>query len=291
MQIIKFDYVINKKLWGQEHWLISAHEHGMGVINNGQYQGLSLQEFFDKHKDLLGIAQDKQEFPLLMKIIEAHEDLSIQVHPDDEYAQQYENSLGKSECWYILEAQNTDIIVGQNEKTKAALADKIQNKQIMTSLNRFPIQKGDFFYIPAGTVHAIRHNTKILEIQQSSDITYRLYDYERVDKEGNLRELHVAKSLDVIDYNYQLQDQSKVTIENEDFQSIILTDNKYFIVEKIIIKNKFKLHCNKYKLGYVLSGMLQTKEEQVQASEAFMLLKDTEIVFQGQGELILTTSK
>ena len=180
-----------------ECWAISAHKNGDCTIENTEYAGKTLSWLYENHRELFGDIEDPV-FPLLVKIIAAKDDLSVQVHPDDEYASKYENSLGKTECWYVLDAdEGTEIVMGHNAKTKEEFVSMIENDQYDQLLNQFPINKGDFFYIPSGTLHAIKGGTMVYEAQQSSDITYRVYDYHRKDKEGNERQLHVKQAIDV----------------------------------------------------------------------------------------------
>lgn len=211
--VIKFKPIALEKVWGGnklsklyningknigEIWGISAHKSYSNMIANGQFKGLSFRELYSKNKELFGDLNE-DEFPLLFKVIDASGDLSIQVHPDDQYASKHENSYGKDECWYILEtnAKNTEIIIGHNADSLEELINSINNNQTEEVVNKFRIKKGDYFYIPSGTVHAICKDTTLLEVSQSSDITYRLYDYNRLDN-GKLRELHIDKSLDVM---------------------------------------------------------------------------------------------
>ena len=138
-------------------------------------------------------------FPLLTKILDANTNLSVQVHPDDAYADLHENGeLGKTECWYIIDCkEDAEIIYGHNAKTKAEFTEMIENGEWSPLLRRVKIKPGDFFYVPSGTIHALGEGTVVLETQQSSDATYRLYDYDRVDQKGQLRELHIDKSIAV----------------------------------------------------------------------------------------------
>jgi mannose-6-phosphate isomerase class I len=180
-----------------EAWGISAHKNGSSVIVNGVYKGKTLRELYASNKELFGYYKN-DEFPILIKIIDATDDLSIQVHPTDEYARIYENSSGKTECWYILDAEkDASIVIGHHAKTLDEIKKSIQGNTIESLLNKFPIKKGDQFNIYSGTIHAICKGTLLLEIQQSSDITYRLYDYNRLSN-GKLRKLHIEKALDVI---------------------------------------------------------------------------------------------
>ena len=212
----KYGYAIPSDQTG-ECWAPSAHPNGDNKIIEGEFKGQTLSKVFDEHRELFGNIKDKQ-FPLLVKIIDACNDLSVQVHPNDEYAALHENSLGKTECWYVLDCkEDTKMVMGHHAKTKEELVKAIENDDYDHLLNKFDIKKGDFFYIPSGTIHAICKGSLIYEAQQSSDITYRVYDYHRKDKDGNERQLHVKQSIDVttVPYKpYDLAKQVEETIEN-----------------------------------------------------------------------------
>ena len=180
-----------------EAWAISGHKNGDCVIANGEFEGKTVSWLFANHRELFGNVEGDQ-FPLLVKIIDAKNDLSVQVHPNNEYAAEHENSLGKTECWYVLQADdNTKMVMGHHAQTKEEFVKAIENDDYDHLLNSFKINQGDFFYIPTGTIHAICSGSLIYEAQQSSDITYRVYDYHRKDKDGNERQLHVQQSIDV----------------------------------------------------------------------------------------------
>ncbi len=180
-----------------EDWAISAHPHGVSVDENGEYQGQKLDELWQNHKELFGNPTEPV-FPLLIKILDAEDELSVQVHPDDAYGMKHEGELGKTECWYIIDAEpGAEIIYGHHAKTREELAEMIQEGRWDDLLKKVPVKKGDFFYVPSGTIHAIGKGIMILETQQSSDTTYRVYDYDRKDANGNTRELHIQQSIDV----------------------------------------------------------------------------------------------
>ncbi len=181
-----------------ECWGIAAHDNGDCTIKNGTYAGKTLATLWKEHREVFG-GIDGQRFPLLVKIIDAKDDLSIQVHPDDAYAAEHENgSFGKMECWYILDCpENATLVIGHNAKTKEELEDMVNNKRWSDLIREIPVKKGDFIQIDPGTVHAIKGGLTILETQQNSDITYRVYDYDRLSN-GQPRQLHVKQSLDVI---------------------------------------------------------------------------------------------
>ena len=205
----EFGYSIPSDNTG-ECWAISAHPKGDCIIKNGSFKGKSLSWLWDNEGHLFGNRSEKA-FPLLIKIIDAKADLSIQVHPDDEYAALVENgSFGKTECWYILDCdKDAKIVIGHNAKDKEELKAMIKDKKWDDLIRLSPIKKGDFFQINPGTVHAIKAGTMLLETQQNSDITYRLYDYDRLDGK-DLRQLHIKESIDVIKCPHQ-----DITIEGE----------------------------------------------------------------------------
>lgn len=184
-----------------ECWAISAHPKGDCRIASGTYKGQTLSSLWKEHRELFcGSGDGGEEFPLLVKIIDAREDLSIQVHPDNAYAAAHENgSLGKMECWYILDCDpDGTIVIGHHAKDRDELGNMMKEGRWKELIREVPIKKGDFFQINPGCVHAIKGGTLILETQQSSDITYRVYDYDRLS-EGKPRELHVKQATDVIE--------------------------------------------------------------------------------------------
>ncbi len=191
-----------------ECWAISAHPQGDCVVASGEYAGMHLSALWENHRELFGNAEGDR-FPLLTKIIDAQSDLSIQVHPDDVYAKEHENgSLGKMECWYILDCdEDATIIIGHHAKTPQELKDMVQGARWKELIREIPVKKGDFFQIDPGCVHAIKGGTLILETQQNSDITYRLYDYDRLQG-GKPRELHIQQSLDVITVPFEKYEEA-----------------------------------------------------------------------------------
>ena len=232
--LIKLTPIFHEKIWGGrqleavfgydipegpigECWAISAHPNGDCQIAEGPYAGHTLSWLWAEHRELFGNCEGK-EFPLLIKILDAKDDLSIQIHPNDEYAAKHENgSLGKTECWYVLDCEpGATIIVGQRAHDRAEAAQMIEDGRWDDMLNVLPIHKGDFFQIDSGTVHAIKTGTLILETQQSSDVTYRLYDYDRPGTDGKLRPLHIEQSLDCIDFDAQAPTDGTITAPEVD---------------------------------------------------------------------------
>lgn len=227
-----------------ECWGISAHPRGDGCVSNGEFCGMHLSELWKDHRDIFGNVSGEC-FPLLTKIISAKDDLSIQVHPDDEYAGKNENgSLGKTECWYILDADpGSRIVVGHNAKTREELCDMIDGGKWDELIRYVEVKKGDFVQIEPGTVHAICGGITLLETQQNSDITYRLYDYGRLS-DGKPRPLHLAQSKDVI--NVPARDTEFIlTHDSSDEDVARLTSCRYYEVYRINCHDNLSVQFDK----------------------------------------------
>ncbi|MDF2538649.1 MAG: mannose-6-phosphate isomerase, class [Herbinix sp.] len=236
-----FGYEIPSENTG-ECWAISAHKNGDCIVKNGTYGGKHLSELWQQHRELFGNLKG-ETFPLLIKIIDAKADLSIQVHPDDQYAKEKEQgSLGKTECWYILNCEeDAKIVIGHNAKDKVDLRNMIADKRWQELIRVRSINKGDFFQINPGTVHAIKEGTMILETQQSSDVTYRLYDYDRLDH-GKPRELHIDKSIDVINCPHTDISVSGKTTHSEACEIEELISCDFYTVSKISLHGEQEFH-------------------------------------------------
>lgn len=239
-----------------ECWAVSAHPNGQSVVKNGPYQGMKLGELWTSHPELF--RSSSKVFPLLTKILDASDDLSVQVHPDDEYAGKHENGeLGKTECWYIVDAEPGAVIIyGHEAKTKEELVSMIENGEWDRFLTKVPVKPGDFFYVPSGTLHALGKGIVVLETQQSSDTTYRVYDYDRRDKDGNTRELHLEKAIDVTTVP---QAYEPISYENTVRGGLTVTSfvsNSFFTVEKWNVSGEeTEVATNeKYTIFSVLSG-------------------------------------
>ena len=215
-----------------ECWAISAHPNGDCVIKNGDYAGKSLSDLWENHRELFGDLEGDR-FPLLVKLIDAKQDLSIQVHPNDEYAKRKEHgSYGKTECWYILDCDpDATIVIGHNAKDHNEVEDMIRNKRWKEFIREIPIKKGDFFQINPGCLHAIKGGTLLIETQQNSDITYRVYDYDRLSN-GKPRELHVDKSIDVIEAQFVPYEVDTRVVKKDGMQILKLITCPYYSVTK-----------------------------------------------------------
>jgi mannose-6-phosphate isomerase len=206
----KLKTILNKPITSEitgESWEISTVENDVSIVSNGIYKGKSLNEIIrDFPNEILGVDVHRKfgfEFPLLFKYLDAKQDLSIQVHPNDELAKKQHNSFGKTEMWYIMQAdENARIIVGFKENSsKEEYVRNLENKTLLDILDSKIVNQGDVFFLATGTIHAIGAGMVVAEIQQTSDITYRIYDFDRKDAHGNERELHTNLALEAINFN------------------------------------------------------------------------------------------
>lgn len=239
-----------------ECWAVSAHENGDCIVRSNHYKEVSLSTLWKNHRELFGNLEG-DKFPLLVKIIDAKQDLSIQVHPDNHYAKVNENgALGKTECWYILDCdEDASIVVGHHAKDKEELKKMIDLKQWNELIQVLPVKKGDFFQIEPGTVHAIKGGTVILETQQNSDITYRLYDYDRI-WDGKPRELHISKSIDVIGCPHQEVMIDRTVSVQGDARIENLVQCEYYQVKKIDVNGtKEFIQTEPFSIVSVIEGI------------------------------------
>lgn len=283
MYPLKFKKTLVKKVWGGrkfnsildmelpdeslygESWEVSSHKGGLSYIENGEYAGCSLVDIINKNKEeMLGeeiVKRFKGEFPLLIKYLDINDRLSVQVHPSDDYALRVEGEFGKSECWYVMEAsEDATLILGVKEGvTKDIFKKKVESKDFSELFNTIKVKKGDFINLLPGVVHAtLEGSILICEVQQNSDTTYRIYDFDRL-VDGKLRELHLDKALDVIDFEGKVQIS---TSENRQKISLVgakkeeLVRGEYFNVDKYLIEGIFEDETNSnFKILSILDGV------------------------------------
>lgn len=226
-----FNYDIPSQTTG-EAWVISAHENGPSIVMNGELQGKSLLEVWRNYPQLFGFETSDSDFPLLVKILDANDQLSVQVHPDDHYARELAHQpYGKTECWYILDCdENAEIIIGHQAQSREEFQQLVNEGEWQKLFQSIKVKKGDFVYVPSGTLHSIGKGIVILETQQSSDITFRLYDYDRVDLEGKKRELHLEEAMAVMTCPHQQVIQDNLTERLNNLESTRLIEGEYFTV-------------------------------------------------------------
>ncbi|MBR5246613.1 MAG: class I mannose-6-phosphate isomerase [Clostridia bacterium] len=259
MYILKLNPVFKDYLWGgtklrneygfksdlsklAEGWMLSCHKDGENTIENGELAGKTLSEVVKSNPEILGENGKKFEyFPILIKLIDAKDDLSVQVHPDNEYAMRVENEYGKTECWYILDCEeDAELIYGFNRTISSEeFKEKIADNTFLETVNKVKVKKGDLFFIEAGTLHAIGKGILLAEIQQNSNTTYRVYDYGRLGADGKPRDLHVAKAIDVTNCTPPVRstDPEGELVVCDGYSKQLLTKCELFNVEKVNISN------------------------------------------------------
>ena len=303
--------VFHEKIWGGnrlkdygydlpsdyvgEVWGISAHPNGKCEILNGPYQGQTLDQVWSEHRELFGDFPS-QEFPLMTKIVDAREALSVHVHPDDAYA--YENEkgqYGKSECWYIIDAEEgSEIIYGLNTESKDLAIDKIDEEDYEALLNKVKVKPGEFYFIPAGTIHSIGEGILVYETMQSSDVTYRVYDYERAYDTGDKRVLNKDKAKDVIELsndNINIPTDTEI-IENHKRTQLVSSD--FFTIVKWKISGTLNyMKPREFVLVSVLKGegqvIIDGEVYTLDQGQNFILTSDDlDTIFEGDYELIVS---
>ena len=304
--------VFQKKIWGGsrlksvfgfdipndkigEDWAISAHPHGVSVVENGEFKGQKLDDLWKEHKELFGHPMEPV-FPLLIKILDAEDELSVQVHPDDAYGMKHEGELGKTECWYIIDAEpGAEIIYGHHAKTREELAEMIKEGRWDDLLKKVPVKKGDFFYVPSGTIHAIGKGIMILETQQSSDTTYRVYDYDRKDASGQKRELHIQQSIDVTTVPAKTPELQIKEVRKGQSSIVTYLETEFFNVYEWDIKG---ITSFKKQAPYTLATVIDGAGELIVDNQTYLLEKGTSFILPNeinewtvQGELTIIASE
>ncbi len=316
MEILKLNPVFKDYIWGgtrlkedfgfesnldklAEGWMLSCHKDGKNTICGGTYNNKTLEEVIEKlgKENVVGTKSlNFPYFPVLIKLIDAKDNLSIQVHPDNDYAKRVENEFGKTEIWYVLDAEpDATLVYGFKEKiTSEEFQKAIENETLTDVLNVVNVKKGDLFFIEAGTVHAIGKGTLIAEIQQNSNSTYRVYDYGRVGNDGKPRELHIKKAVDV-SKTEPAKYEIKPFGEKEDIAgntAQLLTKCDLFTVYHYDVNNKLTLNTNEESFNHVLvlDGKGTINDKAFKKGDSFFIpanFGDYEIC--GDAEIIVTS--
>ena len=296
-QVVKLAPAVKSYIWGgsyfqkyhkgnnediiSELWELSLRDDS-SLIVSGEDKGKYLKDVISK-EDIGPKGNAFPYFPLLIKLIDAKENLSVQVHPSDEYALKYENSFGKTEMWYVLSAdEGSGLYIGLNDNySKEQIKQKLNDGSILEALNFYKVKAGDVFLINSGTIHAIGKGVRIIEIQQNSDLTYRLYDYNRVGKDGKPRELHIEKALNVIDLHKYQKEESK---------GELLEDTKYFKVAKKEINKELLLKADQgsFMSFTFIDGKGKVNDIDYQIYDTFFLPSGKECLIKGEGTIIVS---
>lgn len=304
MEILKLKAVYKDYIWGgeklrtkfgkdtdvfplAESWELSCHKDGLTIVEN---TGETLEKYIKEHKGCLGTLCKSEEMPVLIKFIDAADDLSVQVHPNDRQAELMEGQKGKTEMWYVIDAdKDAKITFGvSKDTTKEELKSALEENRIEELLNKVDSKKGDVFFVNAGTIHAIGKGNLIAEIQQNSNVTYRFYDYNRIGKDGKPRELHIEKALMVADCR-----KARPKEITEDGNGLkVLGKCEYFAVYEI--KNSKKLNADEesYNAVVVTEGQFSINDTNIKAGETvFIPAGYGEYEIKGEGCALLVSNK
>ena len=271
-----------------ESWELSTHKDGTCTFEDGTL----LTDYINTHDGCLGKAV--KELPFMIKLIDVERALSIQVHPSNEYARIHENDNGKTETWYVVDAaKDAFLYYGLNrESSREEVAKAIEENTILDLLNKVDIKKGDLYHVESGTIHAICANTIIYEIQQNSNATYRLYDYNRRDDNGNLRPLHIEKSLDVINYKPSTNKQITSLEENADYKLSLMSDTAYYHAEILDLYKTYdlKMTDETFRHLLVLEGELEINgQKYIKGDSVFIDAEDITYTLNGQAQVIVAS--
>lgn len=248
-----------------ETWECSVHPDGPSVIANGEYRGQTLSIALKQHPEYLGTKVKNGELPVLVKFIDAKRDLSVQVHPDDEYAQEHEGDNGKTEMWYVIDAEEgASLIYGfKHRVTEEILRKAVETGTLDRHLQKVEVHKGDTYFVPAGTVHGIGAGILMAEIQESSNVTYRVYDYDRINKNGKKRELHFDKAVQVMNMDVapDVKQNPRLVKHYPGCSRELLCRCKYFETERIqVIKGfSFSVREESFQVLMCLDGYGQVE--------------------------------
>jgi mannose-6-phosphate isomerase len=305
MSVIKLIPVLKNYIWGgsrlkklynrnskenvAESWELSVHPDGESKIEGGAFNGKTLKEFIQYNKNCLGEAK---ELPILIKYIDAADNLSVQVHPDDEYSKIHENDNGKTEMWYIISAKKgSGIYCGLNKDLhKTDFASLISENKIESALNFIEVKAGNCFLIEAGTLHAIGKGVIICEIQQSSNVTYRVYDYNRLGIDGKPRQLHIEKALEVSKLiKYTDTTRTGKYIKFDGYKKRILTKCKYFACTEVITKNYFEYKNEKsFTALNIIKGSGKINNLTFSSGDTFFVPCGDKVKIEGRAKFILS---
>lgn len=280
-----------------EDWVASGHPNGPTWIKNGRFKGKTLVEVWRQHPELFQNAHGVRPFPLLVKILDAHENLSVQVHPGNAYAAKHAHELGKTESWYILAAKpDAEIYFGHHAQTRAEFSQMLEQRDWERLLRKVPVKAGDFFYVPAGTLHALGAGVVALEIQQSSDTTYRVYDFDRIDQTtGFHRKLDLLDAKAVTQVPFAPVTPKQTTKQIGGATCTTLVQAEYFNVQDYHLDGACTLApSDSYQIGVVVSGKVTIKSKRDTYSftpgMSFILLADgSDCMVTGTGEFVLAT--
>lgn len=273
-------------------WAFSGQKGDATICLSDPYKGKDLYQLWQENKELFGYQQG--EFPVIISLVGPNDDLSIQVHPDYEYAKKQGYVSGKNEAWYFIETPTlADIIYGHQAKDKEDLLSYIKKDQWMPLVKTLPVTKDDFVYLPAGLLHALRKGNIVYEIQQATDVTYRFYDYHRKDEMGKERELHLEQAIDCLSYDSKImKNKVKPIIEQgKNICKTVYIQNESFTVTKLEVTGEAVFKDDIYQLATVIRGYGKADQTAVMVGSNFLIPINTEVVLSGNMVIMMTTKK
>ena len=307
MSVLFFKAIARPAIWGHtlvkdyfgydyfpegigQSWSFSAQEDASTICLSEPYQGKTLLELWEEHQELFG--HPGETFPVIISLVGPEDDLSIQVHPDSEYAKTIGFPSGKNEAWYFIEAEEgANIVYGHNAKDENDLHKYIEEDRWMELIRHLDVHPGDFVYLPAGLLHALKKGSIVYEIQQATDITYRFYDYHRKDEQGNERELHLQQAIDCLSYNQEdmKNNINPVVSKKENYTETVYISNDSFTVTKLEIEGPCDYIYDNYQLATVVKGNGKVDGEEIKVGDNFLIPTNTKVQFDGQMTIMMTT--
>lgn len=307
MNVLFFKPIGRSALWGKtlikeyfhydnfplgigQAWAFSGQPTESTVCINGPYKGLTLFELWNTHQELFGYKAGP--FPVIISLVGPEEDLSIQVHPNSEYAKKHSLPSGKNEAWYFIEAKSdASIVYGHNAKDREDLLNYVEQNRWNELIRHLKVKKDDFVYLPASLLHALKAGSIVYEIQEATDVTYRFYDYQRKDEKGNQRQLHLQQAIECLSYDSSIM-ENKVTptVElNSHYTRTTYITSEFFTVSKVEVYDIFDFKDTNYQLATVIKGQGKVDGKDISIGDNFLIPIDTKISLIGPLTLMMTT--
>ena len=298
--LLKFEPVLMERIWGGsrlktewgyessldtglgECWVVSCNEIADSLVTEGSFKGRRLSQLWKEEAQIFGEERGK-DFPLLVKILDAKEKLSLQVHPDDAYAAEHEHCRGKWECWYILDCpENAEILVGNRAKDREDLKRMVDEKRWDELINHVPVKKGDFIRLDPGTLHALTAGVMLLEVQENSDVTYRVYDYDRLQN-GKPRQLHIKESLDVIRVPDRITTAELIHTDGRTNELQLLAETSRVKIWTILVSGRATIPVPHWQIASILEGEGSMNGTPVKRGEHLIIPEDCgELTIEGE---------
>ena len=307
MSILFFKPIYKKAIWGKtlvkeyfnydefpdgvgQAWAFSGQPQESTVCINGPYAGQTLYTLWNEHQELFG--NKEGVFPLIISLVGPEDDLSIQVHPDIEYAKKIGCPSGKNEAWYFIEANvDASIVYGHNALDRDNLQEYIDQNKWYDLIRYLKVKKDDFVYLPAGLLHALKKGSVVYEIQEATDITYRFFDYQRIDDKGNQRELHLQQAIDCLSYDKEMMKNNiqPIVEQKEHYSKTTYIHNDSFTVSKVEVHGKGAFIDQNYQLATIIRGSGKVDNKEVTVGDNFLIPITTTITIEGQMTIMMTT--